>query len=276
VALPTGCGKTVIFAHQIAEATRRGERAIVLVHRDELVQQTVEKLAMVAPGLAVGVVKAERNACGAPVVVASVQTVCRPQRLQQLGRDFSLVVVDEGHHATAASYRAVLTYVGSFDPDGPLTVGYTATPERADRASLLEVFEGIVFHRDILTMVKAGYLCDVRGVQVRLDMDLDRVHSCGGDFVEGELASEMTRAQAPEHVVRAYQEHAPGRKALVFLPSVALAEETARLFTAAGIAAGMVSGATPLDERRHTLGELRTGQLLPDARRVEQVELVDP
>jgi superfamily II DNA or RNA helicase len=204
VALPTGMGKTVVFAHQIARVVAAGKRALVLVHRDELVSQTLDKLALVVPVLDVGVVKAERNECDAAVVVASVQTVCRPNRMQQLGRDFSLVIVDEGHHATAPSYRAVLTYLGCFSPEpcGPLTVGYTATPERADRASLLEVFEGIVFHRDILTMIKASYLCDVRGVQVRLDMDLDRVHSRGGDFIEGELACEMTRAHAPEHVVQ--------------------------------------------------------------------------
>jgi superfamily II DNA or RNA helicase len=104
VALPTGVGKTVVFAHQIARVVAAGGRAIVLVHRDELVQQTLDKLAFVRPGLAVGVVKAARNECDGPVVVASVQTVYRPKRLEQLGRDFALVVVDEAHHAPAASY----------------------------------------------------------------------------------------------------------------------------------------------------------------------------
>jgi superfamily II DNA or RNA helicase len=261
IALPTGCGKTIVFVHAIRDVAAKGERAIVLVHRDELVGQTLEKLAVVAPGLPVGVVKAERDDHGAPVVVASVQTLARPQRLHGLARDFSLVIVDEAHHAMAPSWRAVLTYLGCFEPAGPLTVGFTATPERGDGADLAEVFEAITYHRDLLSMIREGYLCDLRGMQIHLDVDLDRVHSRGGDFIEAELAAEMERADTPRHIVRAYREYAAGRKGLAFLPSVALAEETARLFRAAGIAAGMVSGTTPLDERRHTLAELRAGRL---------------
>jgi superfamily II DNA or RNA helicase len=261
IALPTGTGKTLIFASLIADAAARGERAIVLVHRDELVGQTLEKLAVVAPSLEVGVVKAQLDQHSASVVIGSVQTLARPQRLHRLGRDFSLVIVDEAHHAMAPSWRAVLTYLGCFEPCGPLTVGFTATPERGDRQSLDEVFEAITYHRDMLSMIREGYLCDLRGVQIHLDVDLDRVHSRGGDFVEAELAAEMGRAHAPEHVLRAYREYAPSRKTLAFLPSVALAEETARLFRAAGIPAALVSGATPLDERRHMLAELRAGRL---------------
>jgi hypothetical protein len=87
------------------------------------------------------------------------------------------------------------------------------------------------------------------------------VHSRGGDFIESELAAEMERADTPGHIVRAYREYAAGRTALAFLPSVALAEQTARLLKAAGIPAGVVSGTTPLDQRRRTLAELRAGHL---------------
>ncbi len=78
VALPTGTGKTVVFAEV---ARRRGGRALVLVHRDELLEQAVEKFAAVAPELRVGRVKAAADEVGAPVVVASVQTLARPARL---------------------------------------------------------------------------------------------------------------------------------------------------------------------------------------------------
>jgi len=95
VQLATGLGKTIVFAEQIR---RRGDRGIVLVHRDELVRQTVEKLAMVMPGVQVGVVKAERDDHSAQVVVASIQTLARETRLQRIIPDFSTVVIGERRH----------------------------------------------------------------------------------------------------------------------------------------------------------------------------------
>ena len=98
LALPTGCGKTVIFAHLIRQ--REGP-SLVLVHRDELIQQAAEKLQLIAPGLEVGIVKAARDEVDAPCVLASVQTLSREARLARLPLGFKTVVVDEAHHAVA-------------------------------------------------------------------------------------------------------------------------------------------------------------------------------
>jgi superfamily II DNA or RNA helicase len=91
VALPTGCGKTIIFSHLIDQ---RPGRSLVLAHQGELIQQSVDKLKMVNPDLSVGIVKAEAKQVGAPVVVGSVRTLSRPNRLEQLDQDFGVVVVD--------------------------------------------------------------------------------------------------------------------------------------------------------------------------------------
>src|ERR687892_740452 len=74
LALPTGTGKTVVFAQLIRQ---RPGRALVLVHRDELVWQAVDKLQIIAPDLPVGIVKAARDEVHAPCLVASVQTLSR-------------------------------------------------------------------------------------------------------------------------------------------------------------------------------------------------------
>ena len=259
VALPTGTGKTVIFANLIDQ---RPGRSLVLAHRDELIRQAADKLLMVNPGLDIGVVKAGENETGAPVVVASVQTLSRERRLSQLLCDFNAIVVDEAHHAVAPTYHRILEHVGSFADDAPLTVGFTATPERGDKAGLGNVWDRIVYQKSILEMMLAGYLRDLRAIQIALQVDLDQLHIRHGDFVDSELEAAMTQANAPAHVVGAYQEHAANRKALVFTPTVQLAHTMAGAFRQAGVKAEALDGTTPDDERRAILRRLHTGGTL--------------
>jgi len=148
--LPTGTGKTIIFALLVQ---RRAGRALILAHRDELIQQAVDKLHLVDPTMALGVVQADRDESTAPTVVASVQTLSRRERLTRLVPDFHTIVIDEAHHAPAATYRRILTYCRAGQTDGPLVVGVTATPERGDRQSLRAVFDGIVYQKTLIEMM---------------------------------------------------------------------------------------------------------------------------
>jgi superfamily II DNA or RNA helicase len=136
VALPTGTGKTLIFSSLIA---RRPGRSLVLAHRDELIQQARDKL-LVSPDFQLGIVKAAANEVTAPVVVASIQTLSRPSRLEQLAGGFNTIVVDEAHHAVADSYQRILEHLGCFEAGGPLTLGCTATPQRGDGVGLGQVW----------------------------------------------------------------------------------------------------------------------------------------
>jgi len=140
--LPTGTGKTIIFALLVQ---RRGGRALILAHRDELIQQAVDKLHLVHPTMALGVVQAASDELTAPTVVASVQTLSRRPRLARLVPDFHTIVIDEAHHAPAPTYRRILAYCRAWHPDGPLVVGVTATPERGDHHSLRQVVDRIVY-----------------------------------------------------------------------------------------------------------------------------------
>jgi superfamily II DNA or RNA helicase len=257
LALPTGTGKTVVFAHLIQQ---RGGRSLVLVHRDELIWQAAEKLQIIAPDLALGIVKAARDEVGASCVLASVQTLSRENRLARLPRGFQTVIVDEAHHGVAETYRRVLLAVGSFEANGPLTVGVTATPMRGDQVGLDAVFQEIVYQKNILEMILAGYLADVRGVQVGLQVDFRRLHTRAGDFIEGELEDLLLEADAPEHICKAYREHAYGRKALLFTPTVSMAMLMAAALRHDGVSAEMLCGDTPLDERRAILQRLRSGE----------------
>ena len=253
IVLPTGTGKTQIFASVIA---RRGGSALVLAHRDELLRQAAEKIALAdrTLGLGVGFVQAERDDTNAPVVVGSVQTLARQSRLERLPRHFDTVILDEAHHAGARSYRRILEHL----QPSPLILGVTATPQRAD-GRLGEVWQEIVFQRGIAEMIAAGYLADVRGVRVGLDaVDLDAVAQSGGDFDADALGDALEQAAAPAHVLAAYRQHAEGRKTVVFVPTVALAHRIATVFRDAGVPAEAVDGTTLLEHRRATLERFRT------------------
>lgn len=184
--LPTGTGKTVVFAEVARRVVARGRRVLVLAHRRELLEQAIGKLA--AAGVRAELEQGPARAGDAPVVVASVATLRGP-RLASWARDaFALVVVDEAHHATATSYRAILDH---FAPARAL--GVTATPDRADGAGLGAVFESVAFRFDVATAIREGWLAAIRGRRINLEgLDLDRVRTVAGDLDRTELATIMT------------------------------------------------------------------------------------
>jgi superfamily II DNA or RNA helicase len=265
VSLPTGTGKTILFSAMASGAMSRGRGVLVLAHRDELLSQAADKMRQYDPALdemTVGLVKAESDQWDRPVVVASVQTLARERRLARVERRFDLIIVDEAHHAAADSYQRILGGLGAFEDGGPLTLGVTATPQRADSLGLDETFQEVVYHRDILSMIRAGYLCDLIGRQIKLHaLDLTQAKVRRGDFVEGEVGEMLEAAEAPYHGVRAWQRYAAGRKTIVFTPTIALAHEFAAEFRKAGVRAVGLSGETPLEERRGILRDFHSGSI---------------
>lgn len=247
---------TVTFSHLIAQRAALG-RSLVLVHRDELAQQTLAKIKMVAPELSTGIVKAELNEVDRDVVVASVQTVHRDNRLSQLG-EFATVIVDECHHAAAPTWNKVLTGVGSYSAFGPLTVGFTATPERDGKS--LSVWEKVVSYMSIREAIYGGFLCPIEGQTVRTSMDLGGVRKTGGDYQDGSLGDALERSGAIEEIADAYVRFAKDRKGVAFTPTVKTAHHLAEALRERGIPAEALDGTTPTDLRRAILARLKTGQ----------------
>lgn len=265
VSLPTGTGKTVVFS-QFPGFFRMKNRLLVLAHREELLEQARAKFQATHPTLRVEIEQAQRHASAdAQVVIASVPTLGRPdgKRLARLRRDdFFLVVVDEAHHAVAASYQRIFDHFGLREPDTPrMLVGFTATPYRSDKRGLGEVFEDIVFRRDLRQMVREGYLSRMRGWRITTDIDLDEVRVRHGDFVESQLAAAVNVALRNEAVVKAYLDFAPGRRAVTFCADVAHAQAMAAAFRAAGTPAAALWGAMPRDARQATLAAFAAGDL---------------
>jgi superfamily II DNA or RNA helicase len=281
--LPTGSGKTVILSHAVQRfidvqtspldrlrvRPQGYARTVILVHRDELADQTLDKLRTIAPELDCGKVKAEENQIIADVMVCSVQTLARPNRMtalldaQAFAGKIGLVVVDECHHAVADSYRNIMAALGCYDPDsGTVAVGFTATMARGDGRGLGGVWEDVVYTRSVLKMISEGFLTDVRAQQIDLeDLHLGSVKKSGGDYQTKDLGQALQDAGAPEIIRQVIEKQAADRRSiLVFCPTVALATETTVALFKAGISAGMVHGGTPRADRLALYEAFRTGR----------------
>lgn len=260
IVMPTGVGKTIVFAHAAKMAVERSGRVLVLAHRTELLEQAHRKLLAVAPeierngvrrSLRVHIEQANARATSiADVVVGSVQTM-KGARLTRFPRDFfKLLIVDEAHHATAATYRAILDHFA-----GARVLGVTATPDRADEAKLGEVFQAVGFTYEMRAAIDDGYLVPLRVRSVVVEaLDLARVQSRGGDFVE----SELVEALASDPVLRGIADPLPAlagdRPTIVFVAGVANAHRLAGMLNAQRPeCAAALDGTTDAHVRRATI-----------------------
>lgn len=244
---PTGTGKTVLFSN-LPDFLPLTKRMLVLVHRDELAQQAKDKIMRWNPNRTVGVEMAQSRAGNAQIVVASVQTIGKansPRLLQFNPSDFQVIVTDEAHHATAQSYQTIFDHFNVKDNKELLSLGVTATPNRADGKGLNEVYDEIVFDMGILDAIRQGWLADLRGVRVSSSTDLDDVQTRAGDFAQDQLTAAVNVSARNDLVVRAWLDHGRDRKSLVFAAGIPHAKALADTFQRYGISSQAVWGDDP-------------------------------
>lgn len=242
VVIPTGGGKTILFAHLAAHYAPR--RTLILAHRKELIDQAKAKIET-AVGLRCEIEKAEQRASmDAQVVIASIQTMAG--RADRWPPDhFHLVVVDEAHHALADSYRAVLS---RFENHAKI-LGVTATPDRGDKKNLGQYFERIAYEVSLLRLIKDNYLAPIKIRTLPVRVDLSGVKRVAGDFSADDLAAKIEPWL--ERVATAMAIECWDRKTVVFLPLVKTAERMADILGRVGLQARCVSGYD--DDRESTL-----------------------
>src|SRR5437870_2549701 len=265
VVAATGAGKSVMIATRAQRYLREhGGRALVLAHRIELIEQNAQELIDVAPGLNVGIVKASRNETRADVISASIQTLAGERRRQMI-QDVSLVIIDECHRAAAPSYLTLLNHYGCYQEGGARAVGYTATMTRSDGKALGDVWQEIVYTRDIASLVRDGFLCRPRGLRVRVaDFDPTKVKrkgGAGGDYDDDAMGEALEQSLVPEKIAEAILEHARDRKIVLFAPTVHSAGVIRDALLDAGITAVAVSADTPPDERRALKADSEAGRV---------------
>jgi superfamily II DNA or RNA helicase len=248
---PTGAGKTIAFAHVAFQRVVTGP-VLVLAHRDELIDQAIDKLYL-AVGLKAEKEKANFDASlSASIVVGSVQTLSRQSRLERFQSDhFKTVIVDEAHHVLSESYQRILSYFC-----GAKVLGVTATPDRGDARNLGKYFEEIAHEVSLVELIQAGYLVPITLQTVPLTIDISGVSTRAGDFSDEELAEVLDPLL--EEIGQAILRYAAERKSLIFVPLIRTAERFAGILRELGLQAEMISGLCA--DRAEKLARLRDGQ----------------
>lgn len=235
--LPTGCGKTIVFAKITEDCVRRGDRVLILAHRGELLEQAADKLAK-ATGLGCATEKAEESCLGSwfRVTVGSVQTLMREKRLNQFPADyFDDIIIDEAHHCLSDSYQRVLKHF----PDAKV-LGVTATPDRGDMRNLGQYFESLAYEYTLPKAIKEGYLSPIKALTLPLKLDLSGVSVQAGDFKSGEIATALDPYlyQIADEMLK----YCADRKTVVFLPLVKTSQKFRDILNQKGLRAAEVNG----------------------------------
>ena len=236
----TGTGKTVTA---VTDARRLGGRTLFLAHTQELVEQAARTFEQLWPGVSVGRYYDAVREPDSFVLCGSVQSVAL--HLEEFGEeDFAYLIVDEAHHAAADTYQKVLAY---FKPE--FTLGLTATPERADDKSILDIFKNTAHRLDIQTAVELGELVPVRCIRIHTNIDLSKVRFNSIRYNIRDLESRIYVPERNQLIVDTWLRYVRDKRTVVFCASVKHAEEIAERFREQGIPAAAVSGGMKRSER---------------------------
>lgn len=254
--MATGTGKTVVFCEFIKELISVEKKVLILVHRDELINQAERRLKL-HTSEPFGIEKAERKANNENIVLASVQTL-KGKRLKKFAKDyFDVIVIDECHRSTANSYMTVRNHFKKSH-----VLGVTATPERQDDLKITKKhFQKIAFTYNLLDAIKEGSLANIRVWRVESEQDISDVKSNSDDLDQKALAKVLDNDEYLEFIYKTITEKAFNKKIMVFMPSVKMSDKLADLLNSKGLSAFSVNSNTPLEKRQEVLEDYRKGKI---------------
>jgi DNA repair protein RadD len=249
--LPTGGGKTVIFAFITTHAAAKENRVVILAHRQEIADQIGAALA--AMNVPHGRIQPGHDRTEHVVQIGMVQTVAR--RVADIPEP-ALLLIDEAHHAVAGTWFKIAEAWRVAK-----VLGVTATPERLDGVGLRDAFDTMVLGPDVPELIDAGYLAPFHYLAPSIGIDLAQVRSIGGDYNAGDLEVVLDQDSITGNVVDHYGQHLAGRTAIAFCVTIMHAEHVAQRFREAGIPAASIDGTMSSDQRHDLVNRLRAGEL---------------
>lgn len=251
--LPTGCGKTIVFAKITEDRVRRGDRVLILAHRGELLEQAADKIGKVTR-LGCAMEKAEQTCLGSwfRVVVGSVQSLMREKRLGRFPADyFGTIIIDEAHHCISDSYQKVLRHF-----ENAKVLGVTATPDRGDMRNLGEVFDSLAYEYTLPKAIREGYLSPIKALTIPLQLDLSGVAMQSGDFKSGDIATALDPYLY--QIADEMSKYCRDRKTVVFLPLVKTSQKFRDILQEKGFQAAEVNGES--EDRAEILEAFERGE----------------
>lgn len=250
VQMPTGTGKTHLLASVVSEfVSSAGSGVWLIAHRRELVAQMEETLAKYG-------IRREDT----PVRVMSVQWLSR--HWNEAGDAPGLIVIDEAHHALAASYTEMWKRYPAAKK-----LGVTATPCRLNRRGFTELFEVLVTSWSIAEFIEKGVLSVFDYVSIRPGSEEQRLidglekRGADGDYQVKEMDAVLNRRPGIERLYRSVRQFASGKKGMVYAISIEHARRIAEYYSRRGVNAVAVDSKTPAMERKRMVEEFRHGKI---------------
>jgi len=269
IVIPTGGGKTIPLATICRDVVETWHgRVLVLAHVKELLEQAVEKIAAIAPGLDVGVYSAGLGSkkIGRAVTVAQIQSVYR--HAEKLG-PINICIIDECHlmpDEGDGMYRTLIAGLLAINPNMRV-IGLTATPYRTASGSLVgdgQLFSAISYEVGIKELVARGYLTKLRARSGLRRADTSKITKRAGEFAKDAMQEAMMADGLVSSACHEILELTRDRRSsvLIFASGVEHGKEVARVLSSlAGQEVGWIDGTTLDWDRSKTLARFKAREL---------------
>ena len=222
---PTGAGKTVMFSYLTQKLTERGNRVLLLAHRDFLLDQIGGTLARFAIPHGFIAAKRKRELCHL-TQVAGVHTL--KNRVGKIAWQPDWIICDEAHHATAGSWNTIMQAYPT-----ARVLGVTATPQRLDGKGLGDVFDHMVLGPRVQDLMDGGFLSRVRYYSPKT-VSTEGMRIRMGEYDKAETERAVNTRGVTGHAVEWYRKVCEGAPAIAFCASIAHSENVAAGFREAG------------------------------------------
>jgi DNA repair protein RadD len=269
VVIPTAGGKSLVMAAFIEGVLKAwpDQRILIVTHVRELIAQNHAEMIGLWPEAPAGIYSAGlgKREAQARILFAGIQSIHR--RAQEIGHT-DLVLIDEAHLIPGNSstmYRRFLDGLARINP-ALKVIGLTATPFRLDSGMLHEgknaLFTDIAYEAPVRELIDAGYLSPLVSKQPATRLDVSKVGTRAGDFIQRDLAAAVDQEAITRAAVTEIIAHGRDRKSwLAFCSGVDHARHVAEEFGRQGIICSTIFGDTPKDERDAMIAAFKRGEI---------------
>lgn len=268
IAAATGTGKSVICAKITMDIVSLPNRRVLqLSHVKEILTQNFSKLIAFCPSAPVGIYSASlgKKQLGHQIIIAGIQSVYR--KGWELGF-FHAVLIDECHllaDSEDGMYRTLIATLKQINPNVRI-IGLSATPWRMKGGLLTEgknaIFDEIIYEYTIRQAIIDGYLCPVIRKSSKVQADLSKVRTQGGEYALGDMQLAIDKEEITQAALNEIELYASDRKSwLIFCAGVEHARHVRDALIAREISSECVTGETPADERDRILSDFKNGKI---------------